>query len=408
MTDTRAPRPHRPQGRDRMARGRRLMAVLLWCGLSGVAQAQQGPAQPVDPGELEAAIGRLGSFDYPDRMNAGRLIRRAPSADAAAALLEAVEAHEDGYVRFRALVLLSGMPGARVTAAMTDALADPNDRLRQVGYGYFEYAPAPELIPALLDALELEESEFVRPALVRALVALDNDPRVRAALLREVDRGMDFFRSAVIEALGDYGAQYAVGALIRIAGQDGPLQDDAALALGRIGDEQALGTLARLQRSAPRASQPTIAAAICLVGVKCESHRRYLRQSLAYAVDNPGHQDLARAAASGLAAMATRGDAEALQILLELGIPSRDPSRAPIALGVGTVAIRETQLVLAALEGSVDLQGALLLLRDAFDMLDEDLEEERFFVSTRRTYWAAAEGSRTRDVTEGLIEVLEF
>jgi hypothetical protein len=47
-------------------------------------------------------------------------------------------------------------------------------------------------------------------------------------------------------------------------------------------------------------------------------------------------------------------------------------------------------------------------LRDAFDMLEEDLEEERFFALVRRTYWQAAEGSPTRRVAETLIQRLEF
>ena len=41
-----------------------------------------------------------------------------------------------------------------------------------------------------------------------------DDPRIRQTLLREVGRGEDFFRSAVIEALGDYKALYAYDALV--------------------------------------------------------------------------------------------------------------------------------------------------------------------------------------------------
>ena len=72
------------------------------------------------------------------------------------------------------------------------------------------------MLPALLKALEREESEFVRPALVRALAAQGSDPRVRETLLVEVGRGQDFFRSAVIEALGDYRAAYAVEPLMAL------------------------------------------------------------------------------------------------------------------------------------------------------------------------------------------------
>src|SRR5205814_4791971 len=133
---------------------------------------------------------------------------------------------------------------------------------------------------------------FVRPALVRALAALtaaaqgDDALRARQKLVGEVSRGEDFFRSAVIEALGDYKAGYAVEALVGVAKVDGPLQDDAALALGKIGDNHALETLAALQRSAPKATQPSIAAAICLLGVHCDSHENYLIETLKFADKN--------------------------------------------------------------------------------------------------------------------------
>ena len=118
--------------------------------------------------------------------------------------------------------------------------------------------------------------------------------RPRQALLREVARGEDFFRSAVIEALGDYKAQYAVDALSAIAKLEGPLQEDAALALGKIGAARALETLAALQQSAPRQAQPSVAAAICLLGVNCGSHENYLIETLKFSDKNIGFQELLR------------------------------------------------------------------------------------------------------------------
>src|SRR5204863_5585785 len=139
-----------------------------------------------------------------------------------------------------------------------------------------------------------EAGEFVRPALVRALAALGEDARVRQALLREVTRGQDFFRSAVIEALGDHKAAYAFDAITGVAKLEGPLQDDAALALGKIGDQRALETLAALQRTAPRQTQPSIAAAICLLGINCSSHEHYLVEALTFSDKNIGFQELLR------------------------------------------------------------------------------------------------------------------
>ena len=65
---------------------------------------------------------------------------------------------------------------------MAAALADKNDRLRTVAYAYFEHNPDKAIVPRLLDALNSEESEFVRPALTRALAAYGDDPRVRQTM----------------------------------------------------------------------------------------------------------------------------------------------------------------------------------------------------------------------------------
>jgi hypothetical protein len=41
-------------------------------------------------------------------------------------------------------------------------------------------------------------------------------------------------------------------------------------------------------------------------------------------------------------------------------------------------------------------------------MLEEDLDKERFFARTRRTYWDSKEGSPTRDLMQTLIGQLDF
>jgi HEAT repeat protein len=367
----------------------------------------RGP-QPVPADRLKAAIDSLGSLEFPTRMNSARTIRRAPSTQAVPALLQAVADHKDGYVRFRALVLAAGFNDARAKEAMRQAARDRNDRLREVAFGYYEHNPDPSEIPFLLSALEKEVAEFVRPRLVRALAAQGSDPRVRDALLVEVKRGQDFFRSAVIEALGDYKATYAIVPLIEIANQDGPLRDDAAIALGKIGDRRALSTLAGLQRTAGRDAQPQIAAAICLLGVNCGSHVGYLGQTLRFAEKQDGYQSLLRNTASALGSLGSRGNEDAIPLLVEVGTPSQDPARAPIALALATIALRNTPLMMATLEKMTDRDGTIALLRDGFDMLEEDFEEERFFVSVRKAYWAAPDSSPTRKVAELLIQKLEF
>jgi HEAT repeat protein len=328
--------------------------------------------------------------------------------------VQAVSEQADGYVRYRALVLLTGFNDPRTTDAMRESLASPNDRLRTVAYSYFEHNPDRAMLPPFLTALEKEQAEFVRPALVRALASIaatgqgDDVTRARQALVREVSRGEDFFRSAVIEALGDYKAQYAVDALTAVAKLDGPLQDDAALALGKIGDKRALDTLAAIQRTAPRVAQPSIATAICLLGVNCESHESYLVDTLTFADKNPGFQELLRGAAAGLGALAVAGHAEAAQSLVDVGVPSKDPTRAPVSLALATVALRNTPLTIALLEKDANRDNAIVLLAEGFDMLEEDLDKERFFAFARRTYWESSDNSPRRALMQTLIGKLDF
>jgi HEAT repeat protein len=404
-----AHRSHYPKRNRKASCSAPAVAALLLALAGAVAarQLERGPTA-TSAADLRAAIDHLADLDYPTRVKSARLIRRSAAAQAVPALLQAIKEHKDGFVRFRSLVLLTGFNDPRAVDEMSAALASPNDRLRQVAYGYFEQHPSPALTPKLLAALNKELGEFVRPSLVRALAAVGDDPQVRDALLVDVTRGVDFFRSTVIEALGDYKRAYAIPKLIEVAKLDGPLQDDAVTALGKLGDRQAVPVFAELQRKGAKELQPTVAAAICLVGVNCSSHLGYLDKVLAFAEGNPGYQELVRPAAGGLAAVAIKGNAEALRILFDRGIPSMDPMRAPMALALAKVALRNTPVMLAALEKRSDQANAISLLAEGFDMLEEDLEEEQFFVAVRKGYWAAPDSAGTRKLAEQLISTLDF
>ena len=377
--------------------------------------AQERGPQPLSAAAIQSSIDALGSIDaaasgaaFTARMNAARALRRAPADAVTPALIHAIDSNSNSYVRFRALVLLTAFNDSRTPDVVRDIVTNPNDRLRTVAYGYYEHHPAAGMIPALLQALDREDSEFVRPALVRALAAQGTDPRVRETLLREVGRGQDYFRSAVIEALGDYHAAYALESLLEIARLGGPLQIDAVEALGKLKDMRALETLATLQRSAPRETQPAIAAAICLLGTNCDAHLGYLVDTLKFAEANPGYQELLRTTVAGLVALAESGNVRALEVLLDVGIPSSDPPRARMAIGVGTIAIRNAPLMLSLLETYKNRDGAIDLVAEGFDILEEDYEEEGFFADVRRGYWQAPEDSATRKVGQALIEKLEF
>ncbi len=390
-----------------------VLSCVVWMAAGTALPAVHAAQEPSAPQtiafeDLQQAIDQLGNLDYDIRTEASRAIRRAAPAQAVPALLGAVDEHADGYVRYRALVLLAGFNDPRTGDVMREAMASPNDRLRIVAFTYFARHPDPALAEDLLRRLDTELAEFVRPALVRALAAHGEARAVQQALVRDTARGEDFFRSAVIEALGEFRAVYAFDALAAVAKLDGPLQDDAALALGRLGDKRALPILAELQETAPRDRQPLIAAAICLLGINCGSHEPYVVQTLEFTDRTPGFQALLRSAASALGALGVAGRQSAVETLLTTGIPSRDPTRAPVALALATVALRNTSILLGVLDAQQDVDGAVALLREGFDMLEEDLEQEQFFALVRRTYWAADEGSRTRDLMQTLIDRLDF
>lgn len=379
----------------------RWVVVLVTC--AGLA-AQEAPS----PDAVRAAIDRVGSPDYATRTTAARTIRRATAASAVPLLVDAAQSHTDGYVRFRALVLLAGFRDPRLRDIMAGVVGDPNDRLRLVAYRYFEHNPDPAVLPELFKALVREQAEFVRPALVRALAAHGTDPMAREALLAEVGRGPEFVRSAVIEALGDYKADYALPSLITIAGQPGPLQDDVALALGKIGDTRALDTLAMLQRSLPEERQPAVAAAACMLAPVCDAYQTYLVDTLRFAAASADRREVLRNAGAGLAALATAGNMKAATALFDVGIPSKDPGRAALALAVGSVALRNPELMLFVLEKRPDREAAIALLHEGLDMLEEDFDEEMFFAAVRRAYWQSAAGSPTRQTAELLFQKLEF
>src|SRR5690242_20595459 len=150
--------------------GAQLLAALVGCAAVVHAQA---PAAG-----LPAAINNLGKFEAPVRVAASREVRRAAAAQAVPALIAAASNHADGYVRFRALVLLAGFNDSRAREVMSSALDDPNDRLRTVAYAYFEHNKERGMSARLLKKLEKEDGEFVRPALTRALAAYGDEPEV--------------------------------------------------------------------------------------------------------------------------------------------------------------------------------------------------------------------------------------
>ena len=367
--------------------------------LGAAAVAAQAPAS------LAADLASLASLDYPTRMNAARQIRRAPLERAVPALVDAVRNHQDQFVRYRALVILTSFNDRGTPELMRSLFGDRNDRVREVAYKWFEANPDPRLSATLLSALETEEAEFVRPALIGALAAHGSDPAVQRVLVAQISRGLDFFRSAVIDALGRHRAGYALREIAEVATVEGPLQDDAALALGRIGGPGARAALAAIPRPSDDVV-PTIRAAQCLIGDGCDTSIKGFQQLASQTGTAPA---VVRTSIAALGVLATAGNREATEALVSLGTRGGNV-RAQAALALAAAAVRAPSHMLDWLDSAQATvrDPAIELLREGFEDLEEDLGEEMFFAATRATYWNANENSPTRTLAATLIQRLEF
>lgn len=380
------------------------MIPVLLLGLL-VIGAQAPAGQPVD---VQAAIGNLGNFDFDVRTRAARSVRRVPAATIVPALEDAARRHADEYVRFRALVLLSGLDTAATTRVALDLMGDRNDRLRTVAYQWFERHPRADVLPRLLAALPREESPYVRPALTRALAAYPDAPEARDVLRPLVLRGEDQFRSSVITALGEHRGAFALKEITAVADLDGPLRDDAVAALGQIGDPGSRLFVAGLQKSGPPELQPTVSAALCLLQIDCAARLKYIIDTTRFAIGSPDQQALLRSGAHGLAMLALAGHDGAFPALVDATLASVGAARDELTLTVGMVVLRRPSLALATFEARHADRTLGELYRDSFDMLSEDFEEEAFGAEVRRALYAAPAGSSRREAAQTLLDILEF
>src|SRR5688500_14291127 len=128
------PEPDCQRKNLRRSRKLALAAGLVLATALGAQGPERGPS-PASPNDVRAAIDRLGDIDYDTRTKAARLVRRSPGPQVVPALLQAAQAHADGYVRYKSLILLTGFDDARTADQMVEVLDSPNDRLREVAYG---------------------------------------------------------------------------------------------------------------------------------------------------------------------------------------------------------------------------------------------------------------------------------
>jgi hypothetical protein len=211
----------------------------------------------------------------------------------------------------------------------------------------------------------------------------------------------------VIEALGRRRAAYALDGIAPVAKLQGPLQDGAVIAVGRIGGQRALATLTTLaaEPTTP-ALALTLRASRCMAGDPCDP----AIEAITAAVASPSvSAAVLRAGMSGLTAIAATGNQAATAALVTLasrGGVVRDQA----AIGLGTVAVMDPDYTIAWLDRAAQKtrETAIALLKDGFDDLEEDFGEEQFFAAARATYWKAADGSDTRSLASLLIQRLEF
>jgi hypothetical protein len=358
--------------------------------------------------DLQAVVAKLGSFDFDTRTSAARTLRRVPATEAVPVLEAAARGHADQYVRFRALVLLSGLDTGVMTRVAADLTGDRNDRVRAVIYQWFEHHPQAAVLPRLLDALPKETSEFVRPALLRALASGGDDPAVQRALRSLVLTGEDLFRGSVIAALGDHRGVFALDELLAVVALDGPLQDDAITAIGRIGNPATRGVIAGLQQTASRELQPTVSAALCLLEVDCPARVRFVIETLQFAGASDEQLPLLRGAVHAAGVLGAAGHGEAFDALIDTALIASGGARDTLTLGVGNVILKQPLLALRVFEARQQPAVIGALFRDAFDMLSEDFDEEQFGAEVRRALWTAPDGSARRQAAASLLDALEF
>lgn len=380
------------------------LALLL---IVAVARPSSGQAPAPPPADVQALISNLGSLEYPVRTRAARQIRRLPDAEAIQTLSATVRnASADEFVRYRAFVLLSSFGERAMSDVARAVLGDRNDRLRQVAYQWFERHPDAQMTARLAGALQTEQAEFVRPALLGALAAIgDGNAPIQRTLIAEVGRGLDMFRSAIIESLGEHRAAYAVDAITAVAQLDGPLQDDAVVALGKIGGPKAAAVLVELAKGSGDIAL-TARASLCVSGTGCDETIALLRDATA---STRTAASRVRAAIAGLAAIGTTGNTAALNAIAAVG-GRTDAVREEAVLALAGVAVRQPQPVLTWLDAAPEetRRVALGLLKDGFEALEEDFGEEQFFATARASYWKAAENSATRTLIASIIDALEF
>ena len=214
LTMSRTARSARARSPCVAARSLRVLCVLCVLLLVQLGARRRSPRRrrPSRAAQLKAAIDKLGDLDYATRTNA--VADRPPHAGRAGGAGAAAGGRR---ARRRLRPLSRARPADRLQrSAHARTRCASRWPARTIGcatvaYSFFEHNPDPRDGAAAARGAR-QGAGRVRPAGAgpRARGARRRSARARRRCSRDVARGEDFFRSAVIEALGDYKAAVRV------------------------------------------------------------------------------------------------------------------------------------------------------------------------------------------------------
>ena len=362
------------------------------------------------PPQLKAAIDNLGKFDAATRTAAARTVRRA-AASAGCARADGGGRRARG--RLRSLPRAGAAVGVQRSAGARrdgSALDDPNDRLRTVAYAYFEHNKERGMAAAAAKNAR-QGRRRVRPP--------GADPRARrlrrrsggqTALTALVMRGQDLYRSAVIEALGDYHADLRAGA------DHSSRQAATARCRKTPSWRWARSATSARSRSLRRCSNRRRACAsrrsprrsACSASTASRTRSSSI-DTMKFAIENIGFQDLLRASARASARWRRRARQDAAARAARSPAFRRAIRRAsPVALAFGTRrAAQHAARPQAARRAHGPAREPRCCCATPSTCSKRIYEEERFFATVRRGYWQAPAGSRAQ-AADALIQALEF
>jgi len=307
------------------------LCPLYFCALDARdAGAQEPPAPQASPRAAPGPRSELVDLDYAARTTASRRSGRTASAQAVLRCFRLCDSR-----RLRSISGALLLTGSTILGRKTRCASRSSARTiaGTVAYSFFEHirrsdgAAFPDRAPIGSRPIVGRHWYADGRACGERRCCGSDAARVRQALLREV-AARELFPQR-----GDRGARRLQGAVRgrrarRRRKARGPLQDDAAWRWGRSATS-VLWRRWRPFRGGRRADATSIATASASSG-STASRMKGTRRHAEVSRTELRLPELLRGAAAGLAALALAGHPKPPGRLVEIGVPSRDPTRAPV------------------------------------------------------------------------------